>query len=112
MTGMAISVTTDPLALIIGAVVAFAANLHILASLGLGDSNSVVDRLVTGVFISAGATGFNSVMKFLGYAKEQKKADAANAAASKPMAAPAAAAAGRAEQPALIQQAKIRIART
>ena len=35
------------------------------------------DRLLSGVFISAGTEGFNSLMKFANYKKEASKADAA-----------------------------------
>jgi len=44
----------------------------------LGVSNvDFIDGVVTGLIISAGTEGFNSIMKFLGYAKEEKKGDAA-----------------------------------
>jgi hypothetical protein len=33
-----------------------------------------VDVLVTGLVVSGGTEGFNSIMKFLGYKKEEKKA--------------------------------------
>ena len=36
------------------------------------------DYFLTGVFISAGTEGFNSLMKFASYKKEASKADAAN----------------------------------
>jgi hypothetical protein len=36
-----------------------------------------LDVLVTGIFISAGTEGFNSLMKFANYKKEASKADAA-----------------------------------
>jgi hypothetical protein len=35
-----------------------------------------VDVVATGLFISGGTEGFNSLMKFLGYKKEEKKAEA------------------------------------
>src|SRR5579864_2987336 len=35
-----------------------------------------VDAVVTALIISAGTEGLNSIIKFLGYAKEQKKAQA------------------------------------
>ena len=41
-----------------------------------------LDGLVTGLILSAGTEGFNSIMKFLGYAKEGKKAEAAAAKTS------------------------------
>jgi hypothetical protein len=37
-----------------------------------------VDSLLSGVFISAGTEGFNSLMKFANYKKEASKADAAS----------------------------------
>jgi hypothetical protein len=73
------------LSLVTGLVIAYAADLHVLQSL---QSSGHVhgDRIVTGIIISAGTEGFNSIMKFLGYAKEAKKADAAGKlnAAGKP----------------------------
>jgi hypothetical protein len=36
----------------------------------------VVDVIVTALVLSAGTEGFNSILKFLGYAKEDKKAQA------------------------------------
>jgi hypothetical protein len=36
-----------------------------------------LDNLFTGIFISAGTEGFNSLMKFANYKKEASKADAA-----------------------------------
>ena len=36
------------------------------------------DHFLSGVFISAGTEGFNSLMKFANYKKEASKADAAN----------------------------------
>lgn len=37
----------------------------------------LLDTFITGLVISAGTEGINSVQKFLGYLKEQKKAQAA-----------------------------------
>lgn len=39
---------------------------------------SIVDVFITGLVISAGTEGINSILKFLGYKKEEKKAEAAN----------------------------------
>lgn len=47
-------------------------------------NHSTLDVFVTGLILSAGTEGFNSIMKFLGYAKENKKAEAATAASSAP----------------------------
>jgi hypothetical protein len=41
-----------------------------------------LDVFVTALILSAGTEGFNSIMKFLGYAKEGKKAEAAGARSS------------------------------
>jgi len=40
--------------------------------------NTALDILCSGIFISAGTEGFNSLMKFANYKKEASKADAAN----------------------------------
>jgi hypothetical protein len=56
--------------------VTFVGGLRVLLPLGMSGSN-LMDGLVTMLVISAGTEGFNSIMKFLGYAKEDKKADAA-----------------------------------
>jgi hypothetical protein len=69
------------------AVVAFAVGLAVAAIEPLrvlerfgGNTNNVLDFLVTALIISAGTEGFNSLLKLLGYAKETKKGDAANRA--------------------------------
>ncbi len=67
------------LALVIGLIVSYWAGLRMLDALGLTGVSQTADHAVTGVFISAGTAGFNSVMKFLNYAKEQKKTDAGGA---------------------------------
>jgi hypothetical protein len=54
---------------------AIGAHLHVLAPLGVR-TNAVWDDIVTGIFVSGGTQGFNAILKFLGYAKEQKKAQA------------------------------------
>lgn len=61
-------------ALGIGLVVAYGAKVRVLGPLGVGDAGSW-DPIVTGIIVSAGTQGFNSIMKFLGYAKENKKAE-------------------------------------
>jgi hypothetical protein len=66
------------IALGIGLALAIGAHLHVLAPLGV-KVNSAWDDVVTGIFISGGTQGFNSLMKFLGYAKDKKKSDAAHA---------------------------------
>src|SRR5579863_6944822 len=64
------------LSLIAGLIIARVADLHVLQSLQSGGAVPG-DWFVTGVIISAGTEGFNSIMKFLGYSKDAKKADAA-----------------------------------
>ena len=55
---------------------AFGAGLRVLDLLGV-PSLRYWDELTTGLIISGGTQGINSIVKFLGYAKEGKKADAA-----------------------------------
>ncbi|HOT07739.1 MAG: hypothetical protein A4E45_00651 [Methanosaeta sp. PtaB.Bin039] len=72
------------LSMLAGLVLAFVGGLRILRPIwsangldipmGAADSG---DALVTALIVSAGTEGFNSVLKFLGYAKESKKSDAA-----------------------------------
>ncbi len=62
--------------LVVGLVLAFGVGLRVLEPLGVAASGGL-DALVTALIVSAGTEGFNSIMKFLGYAKEEKKADAA-----------------------------------
>ena len=69
--------------LVIGVGLAFAGKLRVLLPLG-GDLEvtlganlaAFVDYLVTGLIVSAGTEGFNSILKFLSYKKEEKKAEA------------------------------------
>jgi len=68
------------IALGVGLAIAFVAHLQMLRTLGLAGVNPALDAVISGIFISAGTAGFNSVMKFLGYAKEQTKASAQAAA--------------------------------
>lgn len=67
--------------LVVGCFISFGCDLHIFKSLGLSAQESplgsFVDLLATGIFISAGTEGFNSVMKFANYKKEASKAEAA-----------------------------------
>ena len=69
-------------ALVFGFALAYAAQLRVLAPLGadlsrLGESMAFfVDYIVTAFIVSAGTEGFNSIMKFLTYKKEEKKAEA------------------------------------
>lgn len=50
--------------------------IHVFKDLGV-DMNWVEDGLLSGIFISAGTEGFNSLLKFANYKKEASKADAA-----------------------------------
>jgi hypothetical protein len=69
--------------LVIGIGLAFAAKLRVFVPLG-GNLDATlnanlaafVDYFVTGLIISAGTDGFNSILKFLTYKKEEKKAEA------------------------------------
>jgi hypothetical protein len=68
--------TLSVISLIIGFILAFWGGLRVLQPLGFLNSD-FLDVIVTALVISAGTEGFNSVMKFLGYAKQEKKLDAA-----------------------------------
>ena len=65
------------ISLVIGLILAFGLGLRVLQPLGLAKAG-LLDEFVTAMVISAGTEGFNSIMKFLGYSKEDKKADAAD----------------------------------
>lgn len=71
------------ISLIAGLLIAFGTGLRVLAPLCIysevheGYYFDLLDALITAFIISAGTEGINSVMKFLGYAKESKKGDAA-----------------------------------
>ncbi len=64
------------LSLVAGLGLAFGAGLRVLELLG-ASAPWYWDELTTGLIISGGTQGINSILKFLGYAKEGKKADAA-----------------------------------
>src|ERR1043165_8269622 len=67
--------------LILGLGLAFAANLHVLQLLGVspgtGQTLNTIDAIVTGLIISGGTEGINSILKFLKYKKEETKNEAA-----------------------------------
>ena len=65
-------------AFVVGLVLAFGAGLSILEPLGVADTG-IWDTIITGLVISAGTEGINSILKFLGYTKEKEKATAATA---------------------------------
>ena len=61
------------IALILGVGLAFWAGLRVLYILGQTGVNSNLDMFVTGVLISGGTELINSIVKFLGYSKDNKK---------------------------------------
>ena len=67
-------IVLNMVALGIGLLLAFAGGLQVLEPLGI--HHSTVDSIVTGLIISGGTQGINSLLKFMGYAKEAKKSDA------------------------------------
>jgi hypothetical protein len=56
--------------------IANAAQLQMIHALGGAQVSKSLDMFVTGLVISGGTEGFNSIMKFLSYKKEEKKIDA------------------------------------
>jgi len=67
--------------LIMGCAISGWGQVHIFEALGHPFSKTgigpVLEVLSSGIFISAGTEGFNSVMKFANYKKEASKSDAA-----------------------------------
>ncbi|MBI3361320.1 MAG: hypothetical protein HY023_09440 [Chloroflexi bacterium] len=61
------------IALTFSLVLSFGANLRVLVPLGATAVPVWADGLVTALLISAGTEGFNSVLKFLDYAKQNAK---------------------------------------
>jgi hypothetical protein len=72
------------LGIVLGVAVSYFGNVTMLSHLGvtLPPGGQLIDTLVTGVFISTGSAGANSVLKFLNYAKEGQKASAATVKAT------------------------------
>lgn len=66
------------ISLVVGLGLSFGARLYVLSALG-ASTPLVIDGIVSGLIISGGTEGINSVMKFLGYSKEKEKANAATA---------------------------------
>jgi len=62
--------------LIAGLALAFGLGLRVLEPLGVA-SAPIIDGVVTALVVSAGTEGFNSILKLLTYAKDDKKAEAA-----------------------------------
>lgn len=65
------------ISLVIGLVLAFGAKLSLLVPLGW-EGSALWDGLVTGLVISGGTEGINSIMKFLGYKKDNEKREEDN----------------------------------
>jgi hypothetical protein len=59
-----------------GISISIGTGLRVLQPLGVHNMD-LFDAIVTALIISAGTESFNSIIKFLGYAKEGKKSDAA-----------------------------------
>jgi len=68
------------LSLTLGLVLAFTAKLHVLQLLGVAPAPRLdtLDAIVTGLIISGGTEGVNSILKFLKYKKEETKNEAAS----------------------------------
>ncbi|MFL6332939.1 MAG: hypothetical protein ACJ754_06290 [Pyrinomonadaceae bacterium] len=69
-------ITLGLVSLLAGMGLSFGVKLTVLDHLGL-TVDKYLDYLVAGLIISAGTEGFNSILKFLSYKKEEKKAEAA-----------------------------------
>ena len=65
--------------LTLGLVLAFTAKLHVLQILGVTPAAGLdtLDAILTGLIISGGTEGVNSILKFLKYSKENQKNEAA-----------------------------------
>jgi hypothetical protein len=61
----------------VGIALAAVFRLRVLRALGTSEGNGWLDIIVTGFIVSTGTEGINSIVKFLGYKKEEKKAEAA-----------------------------------
>lgn len=62
---------------LIGIVLALVFNLNVMSYFGVQNAGNFLDKIVTALILSAGTEGMNSVVKFLKYLKEDKKATAA-----------------------------------
>jgi hypothetical protein len=71
------------LSFLFGTIVTVSLQLRVVKAFGgpTGGLNDVIDAIVTALIISTGTEGVNSIIKFLGYAKDQKKAAAAQSEA-------------------------------
>jgi hypothetical protein len=81
------------ISLIVGLLLAIYGKLHVLGTLsGATQVLPWVDVIVSGLIVSGGTEGLNSIMKFLNYKKEEKKVDTADKKVNQTPAAKAAAA--------------------
>ena len=60
-----------PVSLLAGLILSFFAGLRVLIHLGYSGAE-IWDIIITGLIISGGTEGFNSIMKFLGYTKTKR----------------------------------------
>ena len=68
------------ISLVAGLILAAGIGLRVLQPLGVANDNIILvilDVIVTALIISAGTDGINPIVKFLGYSKEDRKAEAA-----------------------------------
>jgi hypothetical protein len=61
----------------IGLVLAYTFHLNVMEYFKVPNSGGILDKFVTALILSAGTEGMNSLVKFLKYLKEDKKATAA-----------------------------------
>ena len=62
---------------VIGLILATYFELNVMKYFGVQRNGGIVDKVVTALILSAGTEGVNSIVKFLKYLKEDKKATAA-----------------------------------
>ena len=77
------SYATSIISLVVGFLLAWLGGFQVLGALGV-DVPSVVEFFVTGLIISGGTETVNALLKYLGYAKENKKGEAKQRARSDP----------------------------
>ena len=70
-------VILKPLSLLAGLILSVFAGLRVLDHLGYAGA-PIWDIIITGLIISGGTEGFNSIMKFLGYTKEKRYEEVQN----------------------------------
>jgi hypothetical protein len=68
----------------VGWAIAYFADLNILKALSEATADVPCDSFITGLVIGAGTEGVNSILKLLGYKKDEVKSAAATAAAKVP----------------------------